>query len=101
MRIACSQDSLAPMSEETLSSLRAKHPRQSDGSCLPPAPQVDTLLMPLAEGEIMQAIRSFPCGSAGGPDGLRPQHLVDLTSASAEGKVGSSFLPSHHSSTMS
>ena len=84
VRIACSQDSLAPMSEETLSSLRAKHPRQSDGSCLPPAPQVDTLLMPLAEGEIMQAIRSFPCGSAGGPDGLRPQHLVDLTSASAE-----------------
>ena len=32
----------------------------------------------------MQAIRSFPCNSAGGPDGLRPQHLVDLTSASAE-----------------
>ena len=81
VRIACSQDSLAPMSEETLSSLRAK---QYDGSCLPPAPQVDTLLMPLAEGEIMQVIRSFPCGSAGGPDGLRLQHLVDLTNASAE-----------------
>ena len=32
----------------------------------------------------MQAIRSFPCNSAGGPDGLRPQHLVDMTSASAE-----------------
>ena len=27
VRIACSQDSLAPMSEETFSSLRAKHPR--------------------------------------------------------------------------
>ena len=26
----------------------------------------------------------FPRGSAGGPDGLRPQHLLDLTSASAE-----------------
>ena len=23
----------------------------------------------------MQAIRTVPCGSAGGPDGLRPQHL--------------------------
>ena len=32
----------------------------------------------------MQAIRLFPCGSAGGPDGLQLQHLVDLTSTSAE-----------------
>ena len=75
---------LALMCEETLSSLRAKHPPQPDGSCLPPAPQVDALLRPLADGEIVRAIRSFPCGSAGGPDGLRPQHLVDLTSASAK-----------------
>ena len=29
-------------------------------------------------------LRSFPRGSAGGPDGIRPQHLLDLTSASAE-----------------
>ena len=28
--------------------------------------------------EIVQAIRTFPCGSAGGPDGLRPQHLKDM-----------------------
>src|SRR6218665_207837 len=24
------------------------------------------------------AVRSFPAGSASGPDGLRPQHLLDL-----------------------
>ena len=30
-----------------------------------------------------QAIRSFPSGSVGGPDGLLPQHLKDLTSNSA------------------
>lgn len=35
--------------------------------------------------EVYRAIRSFPCGSAGGPDGLRPQHLKDMTSTSAEG----------------
>ena len=83
VRVACSQDSLALMSEETLSSLRAKHLPYPDGSCLPPPPQVDASLRPLADGEIVRAIRSFPCGSAGGPDGLWPQHLVDLTSASA------------------
>ena len=28
--------------------------------------------------DVIQAIRSFPCGSAAGPDKLRPQHLKDL-----------------------
>ena len=32
---------------------------------------------------ISLAIRSFPHGSAGGPDGLRPQHLKDLIGTSA------------------
>ena len=35
----------------------------------------------MTEKEVVTAIR---CGSAGGPDGLRPQHLKDLTSESAE-----------------
>ena len=40
---------------------------------------------------VSSAIRSFPHGSAGGPDGLRPQHLKDLFSAAViEGN------PSHH-----
>ena len=29
---------------------------------------------------VLDAIRSFPSGSAGGPDGVRPQILVDLVS---------------------
>ena len=33
---------------------------------------------------VAKTILSFPNGSAGGPGGLRPQHLKDLTSASAE-----------------
>ena len=36
------------------------------------------------EKEVLKAIRSFPCGSAGSPDGLRPQHLKDLICDSAE-----------------
>ena len=30
------------------------------------------------EDEVRQAVLSFPAGSAGGPDGLRPQHIRDL-----------------------
>ena len=32
----------------------------------------------MSEEEIINVIRSFPNGSAGGPDGLRPQHLKDM-----------------------
>ena len=35
--------------------------------------------------EVARAIRSFPCGSAGGPDGLRPQHLKDMIGSEEEG----------------
>ena len=42
-------------------------------------------------GDVLRAIRSFPSSSARGPDGFRPQHLVDLTSASA-GQDGAALL---------
>ena len=45
------------------------------------------------ECDIRQAIRSFPKGTAGGPDCLRPQHLLDLTSSTA-GPGGVSLLRS-------
>ena len=39
----------------------------------------------MLEGEIVHAIRSFPNDSAGGPDGLRPQHLKDMTGPNSNG----------------
>ena len=53
-------------------------------SSFPSPLEIPPSLSPLTEKEVVTAIRSFPCGSAGGPDGLRPQHLKDLTSESAE-----------------
>jgi hypothetical protein len=41
----------------------------------------------------MKAISSFPKGSGGGPDGLLPQHLKDLTGPTA-GDGGVSLLSS-------
>ena len=46
-----------------------------------------------SEADILAAIRTFVPGSAAGPDGLRPQHLKDLTSASA-GDAGRRLLAS-------
>jgi len=52
----------------------------------PPASGMDPALpLPLQfpsitmdETEVRKAVLSFPAGSSGGPDGLRPQHLRDL-----------------------
>ena len=32
----------------------------------------------MSEDELIKAIKSFPAGSAGGSDGLWPQHLKDM-----------------------
>ena len=84
VRIACSEDSIAVINQETLSELKAKHLPAHPDSNFPPAPESPTLLAEITEKEVARAIKSFPCVSAGGPDGLRPQHLKDLTSDSAE-----------------
>ena len=41
----------------------------------------------VTEEEVIRAIHSFPKGSAGGPDGLRPQHLKDILSDRDSRKV--------------
>ena len=37
------------------------------------------------ENDVLKAIRSFPAGSCGGPDGIRPQHILDLVGCSESG----------------
>ena len=44
--------------------------------------------MAVNEAEVLQAIKSFPCGSAGVCDGLRQQHQKDMLTGS-EGNVSS------------
>jgi len=79
VRLACSEDTLAESSETTLSALKLKHPSPPSESTIPPPPIITPLSsMSISEADIAQAIKSFPNGSAGGPDGMRPQHLKDL-----------------------
>ena len=86
VRAACSEDTIADLSEDTLGALREKHPAVHPESCIPspPPPEQFSPLPAISQEIVVRAIQSFPRGSAGGPDGFRPQHLLDLTSASAE-----------------
>ena len=78
VRLACSDDTLTDKSDSTYTALQQKHPPPHPDTSIPPCP--DNLPNPISvsEDDIAQAIRSFPSGSAGGPDGLRPQHLKDM-----------------------
>ena len=83
IRLVCSEDTIADRSEATLNALRGKHPAPHPDTQICPAPLETSCTLSVSEEEVSQAVRSFPNGSAGGPDGLRPQHLRDLTGLSA------------------
>ena len=94
IRVASSEESIAPFSPETLDELKAKHPGPSPGSVLPPGPSMGTLAAgPLVVdgGAVRKAVTSFPAGSSGGIDGLRPQHLKDMVARSV-GEPGNRLL---------
>ena len=74
VRLASSEDMLAPMNEATLEALEGKHPAPHPDSTIPLAKDTSQHF-PISKEEVAQAICSFPKSSAGGPDGLRPQHL--------------------------
>ena len=76
VRLLCSNEELAAQDEKTFNELERLHPpapvdRRS-------APSVDTPPLQVSSSAVLAAIKSFPNGSAAGPDGLRPQHLKDL-----------------------
>ena len=84
VRLACSEDSFATIDAVTLSTFKEKHPSAHPDTCFPSVPEMSEAFALITEKEVAMGIKSFPSGSAGGPDGLRPQHLKDLTGESAE-----------------
>ena len=88
VRLACSEDVLAEHSDSIHEPLRLKHPPPHADSSINNLEQASPLPFPIDADLIMKAIVSFPNGSGGGPDGLLPQYLKDLTGPSAgEGSV--------------
>jgi hypothetical protein len=90
VRLASSDDTLAPYDDETAAALRLLHPpraastngaeAQSAGLDSNQTDNTPTPALTLTEHDIIASIKTFPAGSAGGLDGLRPQHLKDMTS---------------------
>ena len=81
VRLLASDDDIAPRDDITLAALREKHPSAPDDLSLPAPPGDDYPAPALASAEdVRKALSSFRPGSAGGPDGLRPSHLLALIS---------------------
>ena len=88
VRLACSDDSLAPMDEATYQALLERHPSPHPNTVIPPIDDaMSDHVISVDEREVTLGIRSFKRGSAGGPDGLRPQHLKDMISVEESSQV--------------
>ena len=86
IRLICCDDEPAPDTPETLAGLKAKHPPAPSDRKPIYDPKLSDRFAPLqiSERSIVNAISSFPPGSAAGPDGVTPQHLKDLISVGAD-----------------
>ena len=83
-----SEDSPAEPYSDFSAKLQEKHPQATvKADDLPPSSPVHSLSVD--ESKVRPAVLSFPAGSAGGPDGLRPQHTRDLLLCR---EAGSDFL---------
>ena len=85
IRALTSDAAVAEYNETTLASLRLKHPSGFSPDAAetfltgPTQPQTALQNIPrVSSSEVLRAVFSFPSGSAGGMDGLRPQHLKDM-----------------------
>ena len=85
IRELSSEDSLAPDNEATFAQLRERHPPAPAGISFPSAPTIGDAHTQASVNSVKKAILSFPAGSAGGPDGLKPGHLKNLIGAPEAG----------------
>ena len=76
--ILLSEDTPAVPSEKYWRQLREKHlPAFKSDAVLTDVSQ-EASSFTVDEDDVRKAVLSFPAGSAGGPDSLRPQHLRDM-----------------------
>ena len=89
IRILCSEEAPAPADHITLQALRNKHPGPTTNRRVPVDPTGNSRFSPLQvnPGDVKRAMRTFPLGSSGGPDGLTPQHIIDLLAGDSDGRL--------------
>ena len=86
-------EGLAPQDGDTLRALKDKHPSAPENLSLPDPPDgsVEGHCVWATEEDLRKAIMSFRAGASGGPDGLRPGHLLSLV-AHCSAEAGSCLL---------
>ena len=82
VRILSSDSKVLESSAEVINQLKDKHPDLHPDCAFPPAPSEGDCSnsITVSVDDITRSLKSFKNGSSGGPDGLTPQHLKDLTS---------------------
>jgi len=78
VRLLSSDESVVSATVEVVENLKSKHPKSPEDITFPDELDQAELNFDISVEEVCEAVRSFPNGSAGGIDGLRPQHLKDL-----------------------
>ena len=78
LRILLSDDKPVKDTEKTCTKLLERHPPAPANRIIENVTIPNDLCQQLTENDILSAIRSFPTGSSGGPDSIRPQHIIDL-----------------------
>ena len=92
--VVTSRESILPPSQEIKSRLQDKHPpRKRTEPTRVPTPDFNGNLSHFwaSKEDVKLGIHSFKKGAAGGPDGLCPQHLQDMT-GQALGETGNRLL---------
>ena len=89
IRLLCSDDKPAPTTAETLEKLKMKHPDAPPDRKTPCDPTGNTRFVSFqVEAEdVHKSLKTFPAGSSGGPDGLTPQHLLDMIAGAPDEKL--------------
>ena len=82
IRTLCSDETIAECNSLSFEKLCALHPAAPTDRRKIQCPS--SVSLRTTPNEVLAAVNSFPNGSAGGPDDLRPQHIKELLSAQGE-----------------
>ena len=77
VRCLTSKETVASLADDTIGILKPKHPPRPSDRRAPPSLSGPAIVV--TGDDIKGAIRGFAPGSSGGRDGLKPQHLKDLS----------------------
>ena len=89
LRILCSDDVRAPPDDATLQMLKDKHPIPAVDRRTPidSAGNFRYTSLQINPDDVSKSLRTFPLGSSGVPDGLMPQHLIDLHTGNSDSRL--------------